>query len=96
MKIPKKIKIMGHKYKVKKDKKIFIETNYGGGSACANALVIKVSPDVPESRQAEILLHEIIEMLKYSLQVQLEHKDLSALSEGLFSVIRDNKLDFRK
>ena len=34
-------------------------------------------------------------MLKYTLQVDIKHEDLSALSEGLFSVIRDNGLDFR-
>jgi len=38
------------------------------------------------------LLHEIIEGLNYHLELELDHRILSALSEGLFQVLRDNKL----
>ena len=96
MNIPSKVKIMGHEYSVVFDGGLFARENVGCAKACANMLEIVISPIVPESRQAEGFLHEIIEMLKYSLQSEINHDDLSALSEGLFSVIRDNNLDFRK
>ena len=96
MKIPSKVKILGHEYDIVFDEQLFAKESVGCGKACANTLTITISPDVPESRQAEVLLHEIIEMLKYSLQTEISHEDLSALSEGLFTVIRDNKLDFNQ
>ena len=96
MNIPDKIRIMGHEYSVTLDDKLFARESVGCAKACANSLEITLASNVPESRQAEGFLHEIIEMLKYTLQVKINHNDLSALSEGLFSVIRDNKLDFIK
>ena len=94
MKIPGIVKILGHEYVVIFDKELFARENIGCGKACANLLKITISSDVPESRQAEVFLHEIIEMLKYSLQIEIGHDHLSALSEGLFAVIRNNGLDF--
>ena len=95
MQIPDRVKIMGHEYLVIMDPLLFAREDVGSGKACANSLEITLSPGVPESRKAETFLHEIIEMVKYTLQITIEHKDLSALSEGLFTVIRDNGLDFR-
>ena len=95
MEIPTKVKICGHEYSVRFDKNLFA-TNDTGGKACANMLEITLADgDFPESRRAEVFLHEIIEMIKYTLQADLDHKDLSAISEVLFAVIRDNDLDFR-
>jgi len=42
------------------------------------------------------LLHEIIETIKSLNNLDMDHKNLSVLSESLFQVIRDNKLDFRE
>ena len=96
MEIPTKVKICGHEYNVRFDKNLFLTESVGGGKACANMLEITLADgDFPESRRAEVFLHEIIEMIKYTLQVDLDHKDLSAISEVLFAVIRDNNLDFR-
>ena len=94
MEIPKGVKILGHKYSVEIKDRMFLREN-NAGRACANTLEITLAGGLPESRGAEAFLHEIIEMLKYTLQVDIKHEDLSALSEGLFSVIRDNRLDFR-
>jgi len=94
MKIPEKLKIMGHEYVVSFDSKLFMNDAVGGGEACGNDLSIVLAGGMPESREAEVFLHEIIEMVKYTLRIELDHKDLSALSEGLFAVLRDNELDF--
>lgn len=95
MEIPNKVKILGHEYSVIFDEKLFARESVGCAKACANTLEISISPQVPESRQAEALMHEIFEMIKYTLNIEWEHSDLSAISEILFAVIRDNKLDFR-
>ena len=94
MKIPEKLKIMGHEYVVSFDSKLFMNENVGGGKACGNGLYIVLGGGMPESREAEVFLHEIIEQVKYCLQVEISHEDLSALSEGLFAVLRDNGLSF--
>ena len=96
MNIPSKVKILGHDYRIEFDDQLFAKENVGSGKACANVLIITLASNVPESRQAETFLHEIIEMLKYTMQIEINHDHLSALSEGLFSVIRDNNIDFRK
>lgn len=95
MNIPDKIKILGHGY----DVRINQESRLGNGASgcvCSNMLRINMDPTVPESRQAETFLHEIFEALKFHLELDLEHKDLTALSEGLFAVLRDNELSFLK
>lgn len=94
MDIPRKLKILGHTYDINFDANMFRNEDTGGGKACANGLYITLADDSPESRQAEIFLHEIIEQLNFFLQLNLKHDVLSALSEGLFSVIRNNKLNF--
>ena len=94
MKIPEKLKILGHEYVVSFDSKLFMRENVGGGKACGNDLSIVLAGGMPESREAEVFLHEIIELVKYTLQVEISHADLSALSEGLFVVFRDNDLSF--
>ena len=94
MKIPKKVRIFGHDYSVDLDDKLFVRESVGCAKACANSLEITLASNVPESRQAEGFLHEIFEMVRYAVQAEISHNDLSALSEGLFSVLRDNGLDF--
>jgi len=96
MKIPDTVKIIGHDYKISYDPHLFRDESTGGGTSCANGLSIVLACDSLESNMAEIFLHEIIEQIKYRLQIELDHDDLSALSEGLFAVIRNNNLDFRK
>jgi len=94
VKIPEKLKILGHEYRVSFDSKLFMNENVGGGKACGNDLSIVLAGGMPESREAEVFLHEIIELVKYTLQVEISHADLSTLSEGLFAVFRDNDLSF--
>lgn len=93
MRIPDNVKIMGHEYKVTLCREPMLGRGTAG-SCCANLLKIDLDTLVPESRQAEALLHEIIEALKYHLELNIGHPDLSALSEGLFNVFRNNRLDF--
>lgn len=93
MMIPNRLKILGHEYTITAD----CEPQLGSGTSgqcCPNLLKIKLDQSVPNSRREEAFLHEIIEALKYHLELEIEHPDLSALSEGIFAVIRDNGLNF--
>lgn len=95
MHIPKKLKILGHIYSIE----LGTDPQLGRGTSglcCANLLRIELDSSVPESRRDEAFLHEIIEALKFHLELKFEHEDLTALSEGLFTIIRDNRLNFNE
>ena len=51
---------------------------------------IRLAEDISPSAQAETLLHEIIEMLSATHELELEHHKLTSLSQGLFQVLVDN------
>jgi hypothetical protein len=92
MKIPKFIKIGGHRYKVNRVK------GCGMGGADTGQKEIIVGPDgsFPESVLSETLLHEIIEniVVVYDMTLRDNHREITTLSEVLFGVLRDNNLDF--
>ena len=87
----KHMKIMGHDYALVMNPDLQREMATPG-ACCAGTLKIQIDPGAPESRKEEALLHEIIEALKYHLDLELKHDKLSALSEGLYQVLRDNQL----
>ena len=47
-----------------------------------------------EADQAETLMHEMCERINSELDLKLKHHQLTAISQNLFRLIRDNKLDF--
>jgi hypothetical protein len=87
------LKILGHKYRLKSDPEMNRVRNTSG-TCCANIRTIVIDSSFYKSRRRESLIHEIIEALKYHLQLVLTHDDLSSLSEGLYQVLHDNKLKF--
>jgi len=89
-----KIKILGHEYAVEQDPLMARDERNGGGKCNLNALRIVIDPTLPTSRRRENLMHEIFEGLNYHLQLELPHDKMSALCEGLFSVMMDNKSVF--
>ena len=95
MHIPSEIKVLAHEYTITINPLLNLETG-SMGQCCSNTLKINIDPNVPESCMADTLLHEIIEALKYQMQLEMEHNVVSALATGILTVIRDNDLDFRK
>ena len=92
MKIPKKLKILGHWFRVQ-----LVETEIIpglGGDFQGRYNLIRIAQNQAESQRAEVFLHEIMELISVSLELGIEHPQISALSEGLFQVLRDNCLDF--
>jgi hypothetical protein len=49
-----------------------------------------------ESKRAEIFLHEIFHQISDKYGLELNEKLTKPLAMGLFQVLRDNDLDFRK
>ena len=49
-----------------------------------------IARGMPEDREATCFLHEII----HALNIYIPEREVTALSEGLMQVIRDNNLNF--
>jgi hypothetical protein len=93
--IPKEIKIGGHIIEIKIVPMKDFGTANTGGDYQSQYNLIRIGQENSESMQAEILLHEIIEYLAGMLELELEHRQVSALTYNLFQVLRDNELSFR-
>ena len=94
MKIPNKIKVGGHWIDISKVDSKSIDGLRAGDYDGINSM-IRINIDrFSKSMQGETLLHEILEAIKEFNILDLEHKDLTVLSQSLFQVMRDNKLNF--
>lgn len=94
MKIPDKIKIGGHWITVEKVTDKELQSDLGSFSNWYQCIQINQA-DTCENLQAETLLHEILEAIKIKYEITIKHQDLSIISQTIFQVIRDNKLDFK-
>jgi hypothetical protein len=92
MRIPNKIKVIGKNVKIKIKKKLDNETTLGQWTGTKKLIELKKD----NSDMNEVFLHEIIECIDERCDLNLEHYVISTLSEVLFQVIKDNKLDFRR
>jgi len=90
---PDEIKLGGHAIKVELVDTAHI-TGKGSFNNYHNLIRLEKEPDTPEDNVSECFLHEILEAIKYKNNLDLDHKDLTVISETLFQVLRDNKLDF--
>lgn len=94
MKIPKSVMVGGHRIRIKI--RTSKDVNGPGDYNDYHGLIrIRGEFDIPESSQAETLLHEIIECIRAKNNLELDHTVLTVISESLFAVIRNNNLDFR-
>ena len=94
MHIPKKIKLGGHIIKVKKVN--FDEINSPGEFIRYHQVIrLRQDKDIPEDQQEGTFLHEIIEAIVQFNKLDLDHTHLTVLSESLYQVIKDNKIDWR-
>jgi len=93
MKIPEKIKIGGHEIKIERVNTKDIDSA-GEFNGFYDVIRLRIDHDSVESCVAECFLHEIIEAIKMKNNLAIDHTHLTVLSEGLFQVMRDNKLNF--
>lgn len=90
--IPKKLRVIGKDVKIVVKKELDEETTLGQWKGLEKTIELK--KDGPDMN--EIFLHEIFECINDRCDLDMEHKVISTLSEVLYQVIKDNKLDFRK
>ena len=101
MTIPEKLKIGGHEYKVKTGY-VFRERHDLCGQHDSAQCVIRLSDrdcsgnPVAEGFEAQVFLHEILHAVNtvYNGGADTPEATIEALSQGLFQVLRDNRLDF--
>lgn len=95
MEIPDSIKAGGHIITIEKVPSKDIQ-GLGEYNNYYNVIRLSNDSDTIESNISETFLHEIIEMIKWKNNLEIDHTHLTVLSENLFAILRDNKLDFGK
>lgn len=89
MRIPKKIKVGGHIYKVEVVDRVETDPGENNCGDCDWQINrIRVKKDLPESQKAETFLHEII----HACNTDMAEKEVNNLSFKLYQVLADNDL----
>ena len=91
MKIPNKIKVLGHEFSVNM---VDLSETDTFGNMNPNTCAIRLNKNKCQSQIEETLLHEIIEAIDNNLELKFEHPQITALSATLYQVLKDNKLAF--
>lgn len=93
MKIPKTVRLLGFDYAIElcedsqRDK-----NNYNFGQADMRFQKITIDKRQAAAGQEQTLLHEILEVLNYELQLELPHNKLMSLAGTFYAVLRDNRM----
>lgn len=90
MKLPKVLKIGGHTITV-------TLADLGGdtdGDFSTEKNEIRIHNKLPPSQMGATLLHEIMHALNAQFHKDMEHIILESLSQQLYQVLKDNKLQF--
>ena len=91
MKIPKKVRVLGHWYKVEIQKED-ASGNDNLGTHWGKFLKMWLSSNQCKEKMEETFLHEIIEAVNYHLDLDLKHPQISGLSQSFHQIFKDNKL----
>ena len=87
-----KLKILGFNVPVKYVSNELLGENIGLYHGRHNEIFI--DKDCDKQVQNDTLIHEIIECLNMNLELDLQHSQITAISTGLYQVIKDNKKVF--
>ena len=87
-----KIRVLGKTYTVRIFGQKEIEFDQNFGSCDPRMKAIRIAACDSENME-ETLLHEIIEAINYQLSLELEHPQIQALSETLYSVLTTGSRD---
>lgn len=87
MKIPKKLKIGGHVFKIKEVDEVGKDPNTAG-ECDIDKLEIRLRKGQEQSAKEVTLFHEIIHTLNW----EYEEKEVEFLANSLYAVLKDNKL----
>jgi hypothetical protein len=93
--IPSKVKIGGKIYEVSFTNLTSGSNKIYGGQSAIFRHWIKIQCDMPQAQKEETFLHEMIELIGEMNDLQLNHTQVSTLSNSLYQVIVDNEEIFR-
>jgi hypothetical protein len=89
MKLPDVVHILGHDYNVDLVGGLVRDLDeWGKVNTCLQ--VIQIDAGVAPSQQWVTMIHEIMEIVNECLALDLEHRDLQAISAALFAILADN------
>ena len=88
MKIPKKLKIGGHIFKIDCSK----ELKDMDGECARDENTLRICKTLPQNQKEVTLIHEIFHALNASFDEGNYHMILDSLSEQFYQVLVDNKL----
>ena len=88
MNIPDKIKVGANIIHIKRVDLTESDADQNGGWLDWEKNIMCIAKGMPEDREAVVFLHEII----HALNIYIPEREVTALSEGLMQVIKDNKL----
>jgi hypothetical protein len=93
MKIPDKIKIGGHEFKVEQEENSLLGMR--GYNKLTKTIIIEAGGDIATTTTEEQLLNSILGAITLNYTLKVDMPVLHTLSECLYQVLRDNDLDFR-
>lgn len=85
------IKILGYNYEIRRDKTA--DEIGASGRHRVKSQVIQVASDQCDEQKESTILHEIIEALNYSLELEIKHSSIMALEAGFYQTLKDNGVD---
>jgi len=95
MKIPRKLKVGPHTYKVRRKKKIVDEEGHELRGECrVEERVILLQSGLKNTRLCETFLHEVMHAIDEENQMELGENRVNLISLCLLQIILDNKLNF--
>jgi hypothetical protein len=83
--IPKKIKVIGKTYTVSEN----TEMDHWGRCTYGKIL-ISYDPNQHATQLKDTILHEVIHAVEYSMQLDMDEKQVHAMSTGILAVLLDN------
>lgn len=99
MKLPEEIKVAGFTYKVKYPYRFKETADLGQADYLQKEIrltdVDKAGMKIPDDVVLEVFLHEVFHAVSYEyVNTNLKEDDIVLLSNGLYQVLKDNKLYF--
>ena len=101
-KIPKRLKIGGFIWAVKRDNGIAIEGNcYGSTHYKTQTIFVEPEPPCTQQKSEQCLIHEILHAVFWQtglndrVEHKLEEEIVTALAHGLYQVLIDNRWEKR-
>ena len=89
-KIPTKLRVLGHDYSIKKEK---LEQEGWCMFGCADHSKKEITLNVTNchSQDEETMIHEVIHVLSERTGAGMTERQVTALANGLFAVLKDNE-----